>query len=85
MSDKEYAADSDLPQTGVSLEMERMLSSMFIEIPGYGTRSTTILLIDRENQVQFWERTFFPEEPGTWKDAYYSFRIQNKINSLEGW
>jgi uncharacterized protein with NRDE domain len=75
MSDKEYAADSDLPQTGVSLEMERMLSSMFIEIPGYGTRSTTILLIDRENQVQFWERTFFPEEPGTWKDAYYSFRI----------
>lgn len=75
MADRELADDPDLPQTGVSREMERMLSPMFIEIPGYGTRSTTILLIDRENRVQFWERSFFPEEPGTWKDSYHSFRI----------
>jgi len=75
MADRELADDSELPQTGVSLEMERMLSSIFIEMPGYGTRSTTILLVDRKNQVQFWERTFFPDQPGTWKDAYYSIRI----------
>lgn len=75
MADRELADDSDLPHTGVSLEMERMLSSIFIEMPGYGTRSTTILLVNRENQVQFWERTFFPDQPGTWKDAYYSFLI----------
>ncbi|MGE5544021.1 MAG: NRDE family protein [Bacillota bacterium] len=76
MADKEYADDCDLPHTGVSLEMERMLSSIFIEIPGYGTRCTTILLIDRENRVQFRERSFFPDRSGTWKDAYYAFRIK---------
>jgi len=75
MADREFAEDRDLPHTGVSREMEKMLSSIFIEIPGYGTRCTTILLVDRENRVQFWERSFFHDRPGTWEDRYYTFRI----------
>ncbi|NLV16093.1 MAG: NRDE family protein [Syntrophomonadaceae bacterium] len=75
MADKELARDVDLPQTGVSLEMERQLSSIFIEMPQYGTRSTTVMLIDRENRVQFRERSFTPENSETWQEVGYSFRI----------
>lgn len=52
------AADNLLPSTGVSLELERRLSSMFIKSPNYGTRCSTVVLIDKNNQVTFAERTF---------------------------
>ena len=50
--------DESLPQTGVGLERERVLSPLFIESPGYGTRCSTVLLIDREGMVTFVERVF---------------------------
>lgn len=40
------AADTDLPDTGVSLEWERRLSPVFIAGDDYGTRSRTVLVID---------------------------------------
>lgn len=52
------ADDLELPETGGGLEMERLLSPMFIKIPNYGPRSSTVLLIDKENHVTFVERTF---------------------------
>ena len=52
------ADDKALPDTGVGIEMERMLSPMFIKSPDYGTRCTTILLVDYQNQVLFSERTY---------------------------
>lgn len=39
------APDELLPKTGVSLEWERILSSIFIKSEGYGTRSSTVLLM----------------------------------------
>jgi uncharacterized protein with NRDE domain len=56
--DDEQAPDDQLPDTGVGLERERVLSSMFIKSPDYGTRCSTLLLIDRNNQVQFTERVY---------------------------
>jgi uncharacterized protein with NRDE domain len=56
LSDSQRVDDKDLPQTGVPLEWERMLSSIFISSPTYGTRSSMILLIDRSNHVRFIER-----------------------------
>jgi uncharacterized protein with NRDE domain len=50
--------DESLPETGVGLERERVLSPLFIESPGYGTRCSTVLLIDREGMVTFVERVF---------------------------
>jgi uncharacterized protein with NRDE domain len=35
--------DCRLPKTGVSLEMERLLSAVCIESPNYGTRSSTVV------------------------------------------
>lgn len=58
LKDDTPARDEDLPQTGVPLEWERKLSSIFIQSADYGTRSSTILLIDQKQQVTWQERTF---------------------------
>ncbi|MCX5839439.1 MAG: NRDE family protein [Deltaproteobacteria bacterium] len=50
--------DDRLPDTGVGLTWERILSPLFIESPVYGTRSSTVLLIDRRGSVTFAERVF---------------------------
>ena len=56
--DDKIAPDEELPDTGVGIEKERMLSSMFIKSPKYGTRCSTVLLVDQANVVTFSERTF---------------------------
>ena len=50
--------DDQLPDTGVGLERERMLSSMFIKSPNYGSRCTTVVTIDRNNKIEFTERVY---------------------------
>jgi uncharacterized protein with NRDE domain len=52
------ADDNALPKTGVSLEWERRLSSIFIQSLEYGTRSSTVLLIDHHQHVVWEERSF---------------------------
>lgn len=56
--DDVVAPDELLPETGVGLERERILSSMFIKSPGYGTRCSTVILIDHQDQVRFEERVY---------------------------
>ncbi len=58
MYDKTLAPDEKLPDTGIGYEKEKLLSSMFIELPGYGTRNTTVLVKDKNNNVQIVERTY---------------------------
>ncbi len=58
--DQTTPADHALPDTGVGLERERMLSSPFILSEGYGTRCTTLLLQRADGQVFFHERTYDP-------------------------
>lgn len=55
-------ADEYLPKTGVSLEWERVLSSMFIATDDgkYGTRCSTVVIIDRKNTVYFSEALYTP-------------------------
>ena len=56
--DDQLAADNLLPQTGLSLERERALSSMFIKTDNYGSRCSTVILVDQSNHVQFIERVY---------------------------
>jgi len=56
--DGERATDDQLPDTGIGLERERALSSMFIKSPGYGSRCSTVVLIDHKNNVEFSERVY---------------------------
>ena len=58
LTDQTIAADDYLPDTGVGLEWERILSPVFIKSPTYGTRSSTVMLIDSDNRVIFVEKTF---------------------------
>ena len=57
LGDSEQAPDHLLPNTGVPQDWERLLSPMFIRAPNYGTRASTVLLIDHEGKVTFVERT----------------------------
>ena len=57
MMDKSAPADEDLPDTGVGLELERRLGAIFIEGPGYGTRSSTALLLRADGGGLVVERT----------------------------
>lgn len=55
---EEQADDASLPDTGVGIERERMLSSMFIKSPNYGTRCSTVMLVSHDNHVQYHERVY---------------------------
>lgn len=56
--DKSLAADHELPQTGVPIDWERRLSSIFISGKEYGTRSSTVLTLDKNRRLNWQERTF---------------------------
>jgi len=58
LRDKTPAPDHELPDTGIGMERERLLSSTFIVGGNYGTRSSTVLLMDGMGGVTFIERTF---------------------------
>lgn len=47
-----------LPDTGVGTEWESVLSSMFIKSPDYGSRCSTILLVDNNGRMEYVERTY---------------------------
>ncbi len=48
LDDETRAPDDDLPETGVGLELERVLSPMFISGERYGTRASTVVLLGRD-------------------------------------
>ena len=73
LSDRRQAPDPYLPQTGVSLRWERLLSSIFIQSDAYGTRSSTVLLVERGGNVHFYERTFGKEGQKAGVDIVYQF------------
>lgn len=47
LADVDPAPDSDLPRTGVSLEREKLLSSIRIVSPDYGTRVSTVVRFEK--------------------------------------
>ena len=49
--------DSALPDTGVGLEWERVLSPALIVTDAYGTRCSTVLAVDAGRHLQFTEYT----------------------------
>jgi uncharacterized protein with NRDE domain len=51
LKDKTLADDKDLPETGIGYEREKLLSAIFIETPIYGTRSSSLMLIDDDFKI----------------------------------
>lgn len=60
MGDERIAADAELPDTGVGIELERRLSPVFVRGEAYGTRASTIIAVDREGRGFIHERRFEP-------------------------
>jgi len=58
LSDNSLPPDDELPDTGVGLHWERILSPLFISSADYGTRSSSIVLLDKSGRVSIRERTF---------------------------
>lgn len=76
-NNKTYA-DEELPRTGISLEWERALSAAFIrsaQLPHYGTRSSTVLLCDRQQNIDFAEQTYQAEDIAAVASRYRQFQF----------
>lgn len=74
LANMEQAQDYELPNTGISRDREKMLSPIFIQGTDYGTRSSTVLCLDRNNHVLFQERSFRGlNKP--WDEVSYQFKI----------
>lgn len=58
LADRTTAPDSLLPETGLSRDRERLLSSRFIQSADYGTRASTLVLFDGRGGARFIERSF---------------------------
>ena len=58
MMNQTLAQEKQLPLTGISTELELLLSSIFIVSPDYGTRSTAIILQSKAGNVEVYERNY---------------------------
>lgn len=63
LADRQRPDDQELPDTGVPLDMERLLSSAFIASPDYGTRASTALIRHTDGALEICERRFGPDGP----------------------
>jgi uncharacterized protein with NRDE domain len=61
LRDDRPAPDAELPQTGITLEWERMVSSAFVRARDYGTRCSTLVRIGAAGHVRFDEWSWDPE------------------------
>lgn len=62
LGNKTIAGDDELPETGVGLELERMLSPICISSPEYGTRTSSVLLLDSDGNISLYEKDRAPKE-----------------------
>ncbi|MEQ1763294.1 MAG: NRDE family protein [Pyrinomonadaceae bacterium] len=58
LADETLAADDALPDTGIGIEKERVLSPIFIRTPIYGTRSSTVVVSNSEGDLELEEKVF---------------------------
>lgn len=60
LADHRQPSEAELPDTGVGLATERLLSSVFIASPTYGTRASTALIVHADGRREMLERSFGP-------------------------
>ena len=77
LSDRRFPPDDKLPATGVGREWEKLLSPIFIKSPPYGTRSSTILFIGKNNCVKFVEKVY-NGNPEPWITSRFSFTLKKE-------
>lgn len=73
--DRTLAAEADLPETGVPREVEHALSARFIAGIEYGTRSSTVIRVEKSGRALLLERSFRP--PATIELSRHEFEISS--------
>ena len=58
LDNRQQPPEDQLPDTGVGMEWERILSPLFIQSDIYGTRSSSVIRIKKKGEIHFSERTF---------------------------
>lgn len=74
LTDENKAVDNDLPETGLGKEFEKILSSAFIKSPVYGTRCSTVIMVDKNKNVTFIERSY-ENSPESFNENIFNFQI----------
>lgn len=82
MADREQPEDDQLPQTGLSLEWERLMSPAFVVSSSYGTKCSTVVLVDHNDHVQYWERSFVQKDPSKWHEVFFEFDIEEQAGRI---
>ncbi|MDH3453769.1 MAG: NRDE family protein [Desulfuromonadales bacterium] len=72
LSDPTRAIDTELPDTGIPLDWERALSAIFISLPEYGTRCSTLLKVNAEGRRLLVERRF-ADGPRHWSASEFTW------------
>jgi uncharacterized protein with NRDE domain len=66
-----------LPDTGLTTEMEKAVSPIFIKTENYGTRCSTLLTIDHNGQIHFTEKTYPFNGDVTESVKEFNFKIES--------
>ena len=69
LQDNFQPSDDTLPATGVSLEWERFLASVFIDGGAYGTRSSALIKVNLTGRIDFFEKSYAHENGQTYRDG----------------
>jgi uncharacterized protein with NRDE domain len=77
LGDRTGAPDPDLPDTGVGVEIERVLAPPFIVSPVYGTRSSSVVVIEKSS-LSFEERSYDPSGAET-NRVQIAFELEPKL------
>jgi uncharacterized protein with NRDE domain len=75
LQDSTPAATEALPDTGVGLTLEKLLSPIFIASPGYGTRTSTLMKIDKGFNLVFEEKNYVAGQSKDEKHKKFSLKL----------
>jgi uncharacterized protein with NRDE domain len=75
LANTDIPADELLPNTGLEQGLERVLASIFVTVntADYGTRTSTVITINKENELNYYERTFVAEQQACYlkRETYF--------------
>ena len=58
LEDRTIAADREVQETGLAFEREKGKSPMFVTLPNYGTRSSSVVRLHASGKIDFHERSY---------------------------
>lgn len=77
LQDDTQAPDEKLPDTGIPHELEKAVSPIFIKTDRYGTRNSTVILVEKSGKVIFEERRYQNGSMKVENTNHYEFKIEH--------